>query len=77
MMEEDRCPRTDLLRDQCAHCRPAPARPVPVVDEYGTPFRSIYHGHCAEECGHPIRPEQLIRALRDGGGYAHDGCVQP
>lgn len=73
---DGRCPVTELLRDQCAHCRPAPARPAPADEgEYGRPFTATYGGYCAEECGEHIQVGDVIVARTDGAGYAHEGCV--
>lgn len=73
--DADRCAVTELPKDGCDHCRPAPARPDPAADgEYGSPVTAAYGGACAEECGDRIHAGDVIRAHPDGG-WVHDGCA--
>jgi hypothetical protein len=67
----ERCERTELLVDQCAHCRgvtePAPARTV-----LGPWFPAGYPGWCSG-CGQVFGQGDMIRA--DGcGEYLADCC---
>jgi hypothetical protein len=57
-----RCAVTELLADQCAHCRPAP---VEEPDRLGPWFTSTYGGRCSG-CDGRFDEFELIRA--DGGG---------
>jgi hypothetical protein len=66
-----RCPITELLVDQCAHCRPAPARVEP---ELGPWFAAAFRGRCAS-CDGWFDEFELIRA--DGaGGWLAQCCGQ-
>lgn len=78
--DDGRCPVTELPKDGCAHCRPAPARPDPADDEgygprdgYGPAIPAAYGGACADE-GDRIDVGDLIRAHPDGG-WSHVGCT--
>lgn len=80
-----RCDLTDLLVDQCAHCRkhdldfdPAALdEGIELVDrdqsEYGPPFPAQYPGRCTD-CGQRIHEGDTIRSCVLAGGYVHDGC---
>lgn len=73
-MNDERCPVTDLIASQCAHCRQ-----VPVADLFDEPaerpgpwFQAFYAGECAGCCDTFGEGEQ-IRA--DGhGGYLAECC---
>jgi hypothetical protein len=65
----ERCDVTELLKDQCAHCRP----PAPeLLRRIGTPLMAMYRGECLD-CGRGIEPDQWIVRV-EGGGYAHEEC---
>jgi len=70
---DTRCPVTELLVEQCAHCRPAPA-PDP-FDEPARPgggwFEARYEGRCSH-CGFPIEPGEAIRSDGEGGWLCSD-----
>lgn len=63
---EQRCTVTELLIDQCAHCRPAPAEPQP---DLGPWFAATYSGACAG-CGARFAEFDEIRADGEGGWLA-------
>lgn len=75
MPTDDRCPRTDLLRSQCAHCRHGDRQPKRKLStgEFGMPFLARYECSCAN-CGQPIHPGDVTARLSSayGDGY---GCV--
>lgn len=56
----DRCEFSDLLVEQCAHCRPKTSS-----------FAAQYDGTCVT-CGRPIVPGQPIRETRTAE-YEHAG----
>ncbi|WP_214103200.1 hypothetical protein [Acrocarpospora catenulata] len=65
----DRCELTELIREQCAHCRPAPP-PEPRL--YGRWFAAQFPGDCAG-CGERFEEGDEIRW--DGeGGYLAECC---
>ncbi len=71
----DRCDITDLLTDQCAHCRP----PVPQdrsssPGDLGPVFDARYAGVCSEG-GDRIHVGDRIRSSGVEGAYAHDECL--
>jgi hypothetical protein len=71
----DRCVVTELLPDECAHCRripdpgrePAPARAVVTIT-------AGYPGRCAD-CGEPFRAGATITADPEGHGWVADCCT--
>jgi hypothetical protein len=70
-----RCAVTELLTEQCAHCRPAP--PVDVFDEpspYGPWMQARWWGQC-EGCGERYDAGDKIRA--DGCGWLAECCGSP
>lgn len=74
---EDRCPVTELLRAQCAHCRPVdPENGLPLGHRqgYGRPFRARYPGRCAD-CREPFAEGDEITPRTDGSGYVCEGCA--
>ncbi len=77
-MPESRCDITELLVDQCAHCRPAPpADPderSSSPGDYGQAFTARYPGVCSEG-GDRIHEGDLIRYCGYEGTYAHDECL--
>lgn len=59
----ERCTLTELLVDQCAHCRRLPDPPARTV---GKPFEAHRYGRCAD-CDNPYEPGDKIRAIREDG----------
>lgn len=82
-MTEERCPLTELISTQCAHCRklPDPAADLlrdifeePAQRQTGPWFSARYEGRCSEcgmafEVGDPIRPS--------GRGFVAPCCESP
>lgn len=67
----ERCERTELLVDQCAHCRGV-TEPVPARTPYGPRFTAQWPGFCSC-CGDEFASGEKIRA--DGcGGYLAECC---
>lgn len=55
-LNDELCPRTEMLRAYCAHCRPAkPPEQVTVV----TFFNAKFGSHC-DFCEEPIAKDDLI-----------------
>lgn len=72
-ISEARCELTELLADQCAHCRPAP-QPLTVAAELiQHRFTAEYTGHC-QVCDGPIEPGDHIGRLATGGYACPDCC---
>jgi hypothetical protein len=69
-VSEERCPRTELLVTNCAHCRPVSNLPLEGHD-LGPVFDANFPGRCVG-CERPIRPDDPIRAC--DGEYIHAGC---
>jgi hypothetical protein len=67
----DRCDITDLLVDQCAHCRKLPD-PVPPA-RAGPPITAAWPGRCAN-CKRPFDAGDRIRRLGDDGSYIGPCC---
>jgi hypothetical protein len=59
MASNDRCPTTELLKSDCAHCRPM-ARPA---------FTAIFDGHCVT-CNSGFEAGERIRETATGN-YEH------
>lgn len=72
-MADDRCPVTELLPTECAHCRRVEL-PTAVQRPFGRPFRAAYPGSCSD-CGGRFGADDWIRADGDGG-YVHDDCAE-
>ena len=78
-MSEARCPVTELLTDQCAHCRPAAAEPRsedPFNDPAGAgpAFEAAWPGRC-DACDAPFEAGEVIRRLLGRrGGYVCEEC---
>jgi hypothetical protein len=75
-----RCERTDLLTDQCAHCRPRAYSPPPVGGvRFGPEFTARYPGKCAL-CDRRIEIDDPIAGVLDDcddvEGYACARCVE-
>jgi hypothetical protein len=62
-MADQRCEITELLADQCAHCRRIPDPPPRTL---GRPFRAVYAGRCCD-CDTPFDISDRIRAAGDDG----------
>lgn len=71
----DRCPRTDLPKDGCAHCRPGGDRPAPerLESDVTVYFTAQYDGNCAD-CGERWWAGSQIGRLREGG-YLGECCL--
>jgi len=77
-MSQQRCSITELLTDQCAHCRPAPATdPVELLlaPKLGPWFEARYDGGECANCGWRFSVGDQIRADGDGGWFCVD-CGQ-
>lgn len=75
----ERCSLTELLVDQCAHCR-APRQPMQVnpSESYGPVFVASFGGSCAD-CGDRVEEGDRIAALevdREPAGYVHEECIR-
>ena len=68
-----RCELTELLTDQCAHCRHIPDPPARRI---GRPFRAAYTGHC-RDCDQPYDVDDLIRRVADDDGTGYLGPCCP
>ncbi len=73
----ERCEKSDLLVDQCAHCLGHKLE-APVLCRSGYPFAARYPGRCAM-CLEPIVAGEQITYVREHGGglvdgYAHAEC---
>jgi hypothetical protein len=71
----DRCEITELLRDQCAHCRPKPEPSLfalPSDSDVGPAIRSAYDGWC-HACSESIDSGDMIRRTHDG--WVHEDCA--
>lgn len=76
-----RCELTDLIRSQCAHCRPAPPVPEDIAELRAGLYRrgwfpSRYAGEC-RGCGDPFPPDTAVhRAPGDAGGFIAECCAE-
>lgn len=72
-MAEERCPITELIRDQCAHCR---CVDLPPAYRLGVRFAAAYPGQCWA-CDVRYRPGDRIRSITDadGSGYLGPCCA--
>ena len=68
----ERCELTTLLKTQCSHCKPGPARPV-LVDGKPRLFTASFPGQCSG-CDKPYAPGVTIERLEDGG-FAGPCCI--
>lgn len=73
----DRCSVTELLVEQCAHCRP----PAPAADPFdeptpklGSSFEARYPGQCSD-CGDRFDAGDEIRSDLSGGYICAD-CAE-
>lgn len=64
----ERCPKSDLLVDQCGHCRAQQRKLKPE-------FPARYAGHCPT-CGTGFHADALIRELPTGE-YEHARHARP
>lgn len=69
---EPRCERTELLVSQCAHCRPAPPKPV---YEIAYRFEAAYDGTCGV-CEEPIEAGENIGRIDGENLYACPSCCR-
>jgi hypothetical protein len=70
----ERCQITELLIEQCAHCRPAPAPdPFDTPTNLGPWFKASFGGYCGG-CGEPYGAGERIRADLCCDGYLCEGC---
>jgi hypothetical protein len=74
----ERCDRTGLLKEHCAHCQSASNIERPYRRHSGRngvrqgyPFLAKYEGECPR-CADPIMVGESIRRTRDG--FVHEGC---
>lgn len=75
-MADTRCEVTELLADQCAHCRRIPdpgTEPEPRRD--AVTITAGYPGKCAV-CGDAFPPGTTITADPDGRGWVADCCTE-
>lgn len=72
-MTDTRCELTELLADQCAHCRPKPAKPT---FELGYRFTAAWDGECSV-CDETFTAgERIGRILGGRGDYACSDCCE-
>ncbi|WP_432846006.1 hypothetical protein ACQPXB_36035 [Amycolatopsis sp. CA-161197] len=71
----ERCERTELPKDSCAHCRPGGDRPPSKVDNRARLFTASYPGNCAV-CGLSFRPGATIERLPEKQGFAGPCCAE-
>jgi hypothetical protein len=77
----DRCEVTELPKDGCAHCRPAPVRgqmalTVEQLVLAGPPFQARFPGVCVG-CRGAFEADDTIGRVTeaDGGGYVCTECL--
>lgn len=78
----ERCERTELLVDDCAHCRGHKSIEEQVADEriqLGEArtrwFNAIYPGKCAG-CGTPFDEGNLIHGVPGHAGWVAECCAE-
>lgn len=71
----DRCSLTELLVDQCGHCRTpeSAARTDRRFTRPGPWFPASYAGEC-DTCGEEFEPGDQIRANGEGGWEGRECC---
>lgn len=83
---EERCDKTDLLKSQCAHCRPAAAPNIEsssltnfgellAKSQQGRWFTANYDGDCSV-CGEDFEQGDDIRADGSGGWQGRYCCAE-
>jgi hypothetical protein len=74
-MADTRCPITDLLPTECAHCRKLPDLEAPSTGLrlLGKAFPAAYPGRCAG-CHRDFTAGTRIRCDLENGGYLADCC---
>ena len=80
--DADRCEKTELLRRDCAHCRPKQPRQPRRQAEASPPprprrpsfFEARYGGHCTR-CDDEIIPGDSITRNTEGYGYLCQTCA--
>lgn len=70
MTTDTRCALTELLVDQCAHCRGF--KDLPRAPRFSPRFYASYPGTCVV-CDDAILPGDTIRA-KDDDGYVCNAC---
>lgn len=66
----DRCPLTDLLRDQCAHCQGHEETASAADVQVHRTVRAVHHSRCALNGVHVIEPGDRI-------GHTEHGWICP
>jgi hypothetical protein len=69
----ERCEVTELLRGECAHCRPPEPKPAPVPAS--PTIEARYEGRCAG-CGDEFPAGTPITADPEGHGWLADCCTE-
>jgi len=86
MSAVERCDFTDLLKDQCGHCRPVPlpktyvpqavrgrmAPPPRSSVRYGPWFTARFDSECGGPCGGEIEEGDQCRSDGEGGWLCED-----
>ncbi len=68
-MTEERCERTDLIKDQCAHCRGHDHPEQDYIGSHpplGTTVLARFEARCARYVEHRIEPGDVIRKADEG-----------
>lgn len=71
MTVDEVCPRSDLPKRQCAHCRPPVAEAAPLID--GPTIEARFDGRCAG-CGTPYGVAELIAHSTEADGWIRLAC---
>ena len=67
MTSEPRCEVTELLKSQCAHCRPSRQVEVPELPDVGPWFEARFDSDCDGPCGGQIFEGDQCRSDGEGG----------
>jgi hypothetical protein len=68
----ERCDLTDLLKTDCAHCRPKPAKPL----ASGPTIAAQFDGECACGCEKEIVEGEQITHSNEAGGWCKASHVR-